>query len=161
MTRIDFTPMFRTTVGFDRMMNLMDSMLKLDGQAIEYPPYNIEKTGDASYRISLAVAGFAESDLQIEQRDDTLFVRGTASRPDGEQEFLYRGIANGDFERRFALADHVKVTGARIDNGMLTVELVHEIPEAKKPRRIAIGTGAPTLRPVSSGALEDTSRSAA
>lgn len=146
MTRIDFTPMFRTTVGFDRMMNVMDSMMKLDGQAIDYPPYNIEKIGDDDYRITLAVAGFAEADLQIDLRDDTLFVRGTAPKPDQEREFLHRGIAAGDFERRFALADHVKVTGARLDNGVLTIDLVHELPEAKRPRRIEIQAAAPAGR---------------
>lgn len=140
MTRIDFTPMFRTTVGFDRMMNVMDQLMKPETNGFDYPPYNIEKTGEDHYRITLAVAGYNQSDLDVEVRDDTLYVRGNAPSEDGERQFLHRGIVAGKFERRFALADHVKVTRAQFDSGMLTIELVHEIPEAKRPRKIEIGT---------------------
>lgn len=152
MTRIDFTPMFRTTVGFDRMMNVMDSLMKPESGGYDYPPYNIEKTGEDRYRITMAVAGYARSDLEVEVRDDTLYVRGNAPEQESERQYLHRGIAAGRFERRFALADHVKVTQARFDNGMLTVELVHEIPEAKRPRRIEIGAVPPALTAVSDAA---------
>lgn len=144
MTRLDFTPMFRTTVGFDRMMNVMDQLMKPETGGFDYPPYNIEKTGEDHYRITLAVAGYTQSNLEIEVRDDTLYVRGSAPDEGSERQFLHRGIVAGKFERRFALADHVKVTQARFDNGILTIELVHEIPEAKRPRKIEIGVTQPT-----------------
>lgn len=148
MTRIDFTPMFRSTVGFDRMMNVMDAMLKPDSAVLDYPPYNIEKTGEQDYRIALAVAGFTLDDLQVETRDDTLYVRGTASQDGDERHFLHRGISGRDFERRFALADHVRVTGAHLDNGLLIIDLVHEMPEAKRPRKIEI------VGPAATGSIE-------
>jgi len=140
MTTFDFSPYFRSTIGFDRIANLLDLGGRLDeGQS--YPPYNIEKTGEDSYRITMAVAGFAEDDLAIVARENTLMVSGKARQPDQNVEFLYRGIAGRAFERRFSLADYVKVAGATLRNGMLVIDLVREVPEAMKPRSIPIGPG--------------------
>lgn len=160
MTRLDFTPIFRTTVGFDRMMNVLDAMAKPEVATVDHPPYNIEKLGEDTYRITLAVAGFSRAALEVEVRDATLFVRGKAPEQDGGQEYLHRGIAARDFERRFALADHVHVTDAHIDNGMLTVNLVHEVPEAKRPRQIEIEV-APPLTQVSGPKEAEASQDAA
>jgi len=144
MTRYDFSPYFRTTVGFDRMMHLLDSAAGVDDSASSYPPYNIEKTGEDAYRITMAVAGFGENDLQIETRDNTLWIssRNEEAEP-AEGEFLYRGIARRSFQRSFKLADHVKVVGANLDNGLLHVDLVREVPEEMKPRKIEVSKGAP------------------
>jgi len=138
MSRLDLTPVFRTAVGFDRMANLVDSMIAggIDNQS-NWPPYNIEKQGDNAYRISMAVAGFGEDELDIEQRGGALIVRGTAGN-DAPADYLYRGIAARNFERRFQLADHVKVTGAHLDKGLLHIALERVIPDAMKPRNIAI-----------------------
>lgn len=137
MRSFDFAPLYRATVGFDRVADLMDRALNAD--TTTYPPYNIEKTDDESYRISIAVAGFAADDLSVELRDGALFV--TARRaPDAEDKtYLHRGIATRAFERRFALADHVRVTGALHENGMLHIDLARETPEALRPRQIEIG----------------------
>ncbi|MFI5002002.1 MAG: Hsp20 family protein [Reyranellales bacterium] len=138
MRGIDYSPFYRATVGFDRVFDLLDSVA---GQSAGngYPPYNIEKTGDNAYRIVMAVAGFAESELNVTQKENELLVSGQ-SAPNGENEkqFLYRGIAGRNFERRFQLADHVKVSGAKLANGLLTIELQREIPEEKKARAIPI-----------------------
>ena len=142
MRAFDLSPLYRSTVGFDRLFSLLDSMANVDnGQT--YPPYNIERTGENAYRITMAVAGFGEGDLDIEAKHNVLTVKGER-KEETEQEgrqMLYRGIAGRAFERRFQLADHVEVTGATLENGLLHVDLVREIPEAMKPRRIAIGTG--------------------
>ena len=140
MKMFDTTPLFRSSVGFDRMMDMFESVNRLDQSAPTYPPYNIEKTGESEYRISLAVAGFAEADLEIEAREDTLTVTGRQGKEDEkERQFLHRGIAGRAFERTFRLADHVQVTGAKLENGLLHVELVRNVPEAMKPRRVLIG----------------------
>jgi molecular chaperone IbpA len=141
MSTIDLTPLYRTMVGFDRMANMIDSAARLDG-AQGYPPYNIERVADDEFAIEIAVAGFGDEDLDIETKDGLLTVAGRKAPPeDGEveREFLHRGIAERGFLRRFQLADHVIVTGAELRNGLLRVELVRELPEAKKPRKIEIG----------------------
>lgn len=140
MRSFDFAPLYRATVGFDRVADLMDRVLSTDVGQTGYPPYNIEKTADDAYRISVAVAGFSPDELSVEVRDSTLFIaaRKAPEEPDGT--FLHRGIAARAFERRFTLADHVRVTGASHENGMLHINLVRELPEAKKPRRITIST---------------------
>ena len=137
-TDFDFAPFYRATVGFDRVFNLLDSVA---GQTAGngYPPYNIEKAGENAYRIVMAVAGFADSELSLTQTENELLVTGqTAPNGEAEKEYLYRGIAGRNFERRFQLADHVKVLGAKLANGLLTIELQREIPEEKKPRAIEI-----------------------
>ena len=143
MSTIDLTPLYRTMVGFDRMANMIDSAARLDG-AQGYPPYNIERVADDEFAIEIAVAGFGEADLDIETKDGLLTVAGrkTPAEDAPEREFLHRGIAERGFLRRFQLADHVIVTGAELRNGLLRVELVRELPEAKKQRNIEIG--APT-----------------
>jgi len=147
MDRFDFSPLFRSTIGFDRLARLVDSATRVDSTAHAYPPYNIEKTGEDSYRLTMAVAGFAQDELDITVHEGTLFVTGKAQKEDGNGRYLHRGIARRAFERRFSLADHMKVTGAKLDNGMLHVDLVHEVPEAAKPRKIAIGTSLESVHP--------------
>ena len=141
MSTIDLTPLYRTMVGFDRMANMIDSAARLDG-AQGYPPYNIERVADDEFAIEIAVAGFGEEDLDIETKDGLLTVAGRKTPPAEdaiEREFLHRGIAERGFLRRFQLADHVIVTSAALKNGLLRIELVRELPEAKKPRKIEIG----------------------
>ena len=143
MRHYDLSPLYRSTVGFDRLFSMLDQMGQPEG-APAYPPYNIERTGENNYRITLAVAGFSEQDLSIESRENTLTIRGSkdqkpAADKEAEPEVLYQGIAARAFERRFQLADHMLVTGAGLENGLLNVDLVREIPEAKKPRQIPIG----------------------
>ena len=143
MRHFDLSPLYRSTVGFDRLFSLLDQVSGVEA-ANSYPPYNIERTGENDYRISVAVAGFAEEDLAIETRENTLIIKGAKDgRGDeaGKSEVLHQGIAARAFERRFQLADHVSVTGASLKNGLLHVDLVREIPEASKPRRIQIGAG--------------------
>lgn len=141
MSTIDLTPLYRTMVGFDRMANLIDSASRLDG-AQGYPPYNIERVADDAFAIEIAVAGFAEDELDIETNENLLTVAGkkAASEEGEERQYLHRGIAERGFLRRFQLADHVIVTGASLQNGLLRVELLRELPEAKKPRKIEIGS---------------------
>ena len=141
MTAFDFSPLFRSTIGFDRLTRLADAAARGDGAAT-YPPYNIEKTGGESYRLSMAVAGFGAADLDIQVQENALLVTGKAKKEEDSAQYLHRGIARRAFERRFQLADTIKVVGASLDNGMLHVELVREIPEAMKPRTITITTGA-------------------
>ena len=140
MTTIDFTPLFRSAIGFDRLASALESAHRSDGGG--YPPYNIEVTGDDKYRISMAVAGFSEKDLNLHVKESILTVSG--SHKDEEKEtqrhYLYRGIATRNFERQFQLADYVKVVDARIEDGLLHIDLVREIPEAMKPRTIEIRT---------------------
>jgi molecular chaperone IbpA len=138
MRNLDFAPLYRATVGFDRIADLMDRVLSSDVAQPTYPPYNIEKTAEDAYRISIAVAGFAPDELSVEVKDGSLFITARKATEDGERSYLHRGIATRAFERRFALADHVRVTGAVHEHGMLHVDLVRETPEALKPRRIEI-----------------------
>jgi len=138
MTRFDFAPFHRSTVGFDRLFSLLD---QFDAEETTYPPYNIEKTGDDTYRITLAVAGFVEDELSVDIKEGTLIVSGAKQPEDDKNSYLHRGIAARNFSRRFQLADHVQVVGAFIANGLLNVELVREVPEALKPRSIAITDG--------------------
>ena len=151
MPSFDFTPLFRSTVGFDRLPSLFDAASRID-QTPSYPPYNIEKTGADSYRIVMAVAGFAPDDLSIVAQANSLTITGKNQRDDGQAKYLHRGIAGRAFERRFDLADHIKVSGASLDNGLLSVDLVREVPEAMKPRTIAIGGGAPSATVIDSKA---------
>ena len=139
MRQFDLSPFYRNTVGFDRLFSMLDQFGGFDS-APSYPPYNIERTDENAYRISVAVAGFTQDDLSIEVKENTLTIRGEKA-PESERkaEVLYQGIAARAFERRFQLADGVQVTGAALENGLLHVDLVREIPEAKKPRRVEIG----------------------
>ena len=140
--RYDLSPLYRSTVGFDRLFTMLDQMAAPDAPVPTYPPYNIERTGENAFRISVAVSGFADSELSIETRENALSIRGAKASPaegSGKPEVIYQGIAARAFERRFELADHVRVTGAALENGLLHVDLVREIPEAQKPRTIPIG----------------------
>jgi molecular chaperone IbpA len=143
MRSYDLAPLYRSTVGFDRLFSLMDQVAGYEQSTQTYPPYNIEKTGENAYRISLAVAGFTEADLTLQAEPNSLVIRGEkkADVGKGEADFLFQGIAARQFERRFQLADYVSVTAARLENGLLHVELVREVPEARKPRIIPIGDG--------------------
>lgn len=143
MHNFDFAPLYRATVGFDRIADLIDQVAASDVSLPTYPPYNIEKTAEDGYRISVAVAGFSPDELSVEVREGTLFVAARKATDDeAPRSYLHRGIATRAFERRFALADHVRVTGALTENGMLHIDLVREIPEAMKPRRIEIARAA-------------------
>lgn len=145
MRTFDLSPLYRSTIGFDRLFSMLDQAA--GSEPTSYPPYNIERTGENAYRITVAVAGFGEKDLNIEARENTLTIRGSKEAvAEGQpNEVLYQGIAARAFERRFQLADHVHVTGARLEHGLLHVELVREIPEAQKPRQIPIGGGQPKV----------------
>ncbi len=140
MRRFDPTPLYRASIGFDRMADMLDRVLSADLQAPSYPPYNIEKTAENAYRISIAVAGFAADDLSVEVKENALVVAGRSREDDSARDYLHRGIATRAFERRFHLADHVRVTGARHADGMLHIELARELPEALKPRQIEIAS---------------------
>jgi len=141
MRTLDLTPLFRSSVGFDVLDKMLDSAFR-DNAQTSYPPYNIVKTGADSYRIEIAVAGFAEGDIDVTQHQNVLFVRGKAEKASDEGvEYLHRGIAQRAFEHRFQLADHVEVTEARLDHGMLVVALVRHVPEAMQPRKIAVANG--------------------
>ena len=144
MRTYDLTPLLRSTVGFDRFNRIFESANRLNDNTPSYPPYNIEKTAEDSYRISMAVAGFAEADLEITQHQSTLVIKGTAEDKKAEVTYLHRGIARRAFERKFELADYVNVTGAKIENGLLHVELARELPDEAKPRTIEISTAKPT-----------------
>ena len=143
MRTFDLTPLYRSTVGFDRLFSLLDNYGAPDASAPAYPPYNIERTGENAYRITVAVAGFTDEEINIEAKENTLTIRGDKQTVEKEEtaELLYQGIAARAFERRFQLADHVTVQGASLENGLLHVDLVREIPEAMKPRQIPIGNG--------------------
>jgi molecular chaperone IbpA len=145
MRNYDLTPLFRSTVGFDRLSRLMDSATRVDESTLSYPPYNIERTGEDTYRISMAVAGFSEAELTITAQENSLVITGKPTKEEKERSFLYRGIAGRAFERRFDLADHIRVAGANLANGLLHVDLVRQIPEAMKPRTIQIGSSSPAL----------------
>jgi molecular chaperone IbpA len=145
MRTVDLTPLYRSIVGVDRMIDMIDAATRADSGSPGYPPFNIEETDENAYRIELAVAGFAEDDLTIEVNEGTLTVTGRKEQAEG-RKFLHRGIAERAFERRFKLADHVIVEGAKLDHGMLTINLRRELPEAMKPRQIAITNGASKTR---------------
>jgi len=141
MSAYDFSPFFRSTVGFDRLFDLLDTATRAEDSG--YPPYNIEKLGEDTYRITMAVAGFAPDELSVVAHENVLTVSGKQKEVEGQKaQYLYRGIAGRAFERRFNLADYVKVTGAELNNGLLHLELKREVPEAMKPRTIAIQAGA-------------------
>jgi molecular chaperone IbpA len=142
MRTFDLAPLYRSTVGFDRLFSMLDQVSGFDASST-YPPYNIERTGENAYRITLAVAGFAENDVSIEAKQNTLTIKGEkqAKTDEKKSEVLYQGIAARTFERVFQLAEHVEVKGAALENGLLHVDLVRQVPEAMKPRRIAIGNG--------------------
>jgi molecular chaperone IbpA len=139
MQPIDFAPLYRSTVGFDRLFDLLDSVSGLDQTAPGYPPYNIERLGDNEYRITMAVAGFSRDELRVDVKEQALTIAGAKKPDEKERQYLHRGIAARNFERRFQLADHVEVKGADIQDGLLHVELVRNVPERLKPRTIAIG----------------------
>lgn len=140
MRTFDFAPLYRATVGFDQIADLMDRVLTTEGAQPSYPPYNIEKIEDDSYRISVAVAGFSDQDLSVEVRENALIISARKAEEDADRPYLHRGIATRAFERRFHLADHVQVTGASHADGMLHIDLVREVPEALKPRQISISS---------------------
>ena len=140
MRTFDFAPLHRATIGFDQIADLMDRVMTTDGPEQTYPPYNIEKIADDAYRISIAVAGFAEADLDVEVKENSLIVSAGKADEAEQRSYLHRGIATRAFERRFHLADHVRVTGASHVDGMLHIDLQREIPEALKPRRIDIAS---------------------
>lgn len=144
MLNYDLSPFYRSTVGFDRLLSMLDKVAGGEQTAPTYPPYNIERINENAYRITLAVAGFGENELSVETREDTLTVRGskeTNGKSDEKRDVIYQGIAARAFERRFQLADHVVVTGATSENGLLHIDLVREVPEAQKPRTIPISGG--------------------
>lgn len=137
MNSIDFSPLYRTTVGFDRMVNLLNAAAR--SEPTSYPPYNIESTGENTYSISIAVAGFSQDEIDMEVERGVLTVRARKAEEATDRHYLHRGIATRSFERKFNLADHVEITGADMANGLLMINLVKELPEAMKPRKIAIG----------------------
>ncbi len=139
---IDFSPLFRTAVGFDHLASMLEEASRSENNG--YPPYNIELVDDDRYRITMAVAGFSEGDLELEVKENLLRIAGKKADESAQRQFMHRGIANRAFERRFQLADHVRVEGAHMKDGLLHVDLVREIPEAMKPRRIEIGKSEPT-----------------
>ena len=143
MRPIDFAPLYRSTVGFDRLFDLVDSVTGFDQASPGYPPYNIERLGENEYRITMAVAGFGQDELRVDVKELALSVTGAKKPDDKERRYLHRGIAARNFERRFQLADHVEVRGAGLQDGLLHVELVRNVPERLKPRTIAIGTAEP------------------
>ncbi|AGH51226.1 heat shock protein Hsp20 [Sphingomonas sp. MM-1] len=145
MRAVDFAPLLRSSIGFENLNRLVDFATRGEGDA--YPPYNIEKLGDGAYRISMAVAGFSRDELDLTVQENVLIVVGRAgeAQENGTREFLHRGIAKRAFERRFQLADTIKVTGAGYENGLLNIDLVREVPEHKKPRRIEIDHAAPPV----------------
>lgn len=140
MRAFDLTPLLRSSVGFDRFNRAFEVANRVDDAQLSYPPYNIEKLGDDGYHITMAVAGFTESDIDITITEETLVIAGKQEAEEDDVTFLHRGIARRSFERRFQLADSIKVTGARLENGLLHVDLVREVPEHKKPRQIPIST---------------------
>jgi len=153
MRTLDFAPLYRATVGFDRIADLMDRVLSSDVAQPTYPPYNIEKTAEDAYRISIAVAGFAPDDLAVEVKEGSLHITARKAGEETARSYLHRGIATRAFDRRFALADHVRVTGAVHEHGLLHIDLIRETPEALKPRRIEIARAADAT-PVLEGKIE-------
>ena len=146
MNRIDLTPLYRSSIGYDRFGSLLDAAFQTEKTSAGYPPYNIEVVGEDKYSITLALAGFSESELDLQVENGVLTVTGKKEASDEPRNFLHQGIANRSFERKFNLADHVEVVNADLANGLLTISLVKEVPEAMKPKRIAIGGGAKVLQ---------------
>ncbi len=146
MRTFDLSPLFRASVGFDSLARVFDAATRTDESHFTYPPYNIVKAGDDAYRITFALAGFSENDLDVQVENNTLSVRGKVAHDDAGVAYLHHGIAGRSFERKFELANHIHASGARMENGLLHIELKREVPEALKPRKIAIGNGA--TRPV-------------
>lgn len=144
MTTFDFSPFYRSFIGFDHLASLMDAAARNEKQPA-YPPYNIEMTGEDQYCITMAVAGFTEQELSIDTEHNTLLVRGQKAAKDESRRFVHQGIAERNFERKFQLSDYIKVTGAQLENGLLHISLVREVPEALKPRKIEIGKGNPAV----------------
>lgn len=140
MTTIDLTPLYRNTVGFDRLASLLDNAFRAEQSTTSYPPYDIEALDEHRYAISLAVAGFTQEELDIEVERGVLTVKGKKAEAKSKRNYLYQGIATRAFERKFNLADHVEITGAKLMNGLLTIQLIHELPEAMKPKRIEINS---------------------
>ncbi|MBD8876807.1 Hsp20 family protein [Roseibium polysiphoniae] len=140
MRHLDFSPLYRSTVGFDRLFSMLDTA---NSDAPSYPPYNIERTGENTYRITMAVAGFAEADLTVEAKEHVLTIKGEKQEEEAERDILYRGIASRAFERRFQIAEYVRVEGAHLEHGLLHIDLIRELPEAMKPRKIEIGASSP------------------
>ena len=141
MNHIDFAPLYRSTVGFDRLFDMLDSVPGFDAGPTAYPPYNIERLSDNEYQITMAVAGFSEDELKVDVKEQILNIRGEKKAEDKERQFLHRGIAARTFERRFQLADHVEIKGADLEDGLLHVDLVRNVPERLKARTVAIGNG--------------------
>jgi molecular chaperone IbpA len=160
MNAFDFSPLFRSAIGFDRMARLVETA-RAAAEGPAYPPYNIEKAGEDSYVLTMAVAGFGPEDIELTAHDNTLTVAGKAPQPQDNSRVLYRGIAGRAFERRFVLADHIVVEGAQLENGLLHVALRREVPEALKPRRIAIGAGAPRAITANPANVEEQQKQAA
>ena len=142
MRPFDFAPLYRSTVGFDRLFQMLDSNGGVESEASTYPPYNIERKSETEYRISMAVAGFARDEIDIQVKEQSLTIKGEKKADDKDRQFLHRGIATRAFERRFQLADHVEVTGADLQDGLLHLDLVRNVPERLKPRSVQIGNGA-------------------
>ncbi|WP_153771873.1 Hsp20 family protein [Labrenzia sp. CE80] len=140
MRHLDFSPLYRSTVGFDRLFSMLDTA---NSDTPSYPPYNIERTGENTYRITMAVAGFAEADLTVEAKEHVLTIKGEKQEEEAERDILYRGIASRAFERRFQIAEYVRVEGAHLEHGLLHIDLIRELPEAMKPRKIEIGASSP------------------
>jgi len=159
MNRVDFTPYRRSMVGFDRLFDILENQARANS-GDKYPPFNIERRGDDAYRITLAVAGFKPGDIDITAHQNLLVVEGRKGEETNEGEFLHVGIAQRGFERRFELADYVRVDNADLENGLLVIDLVREVPEAMKPRKIAIGGQTP-LEVVDSGDVGDDNTNAA
>lgn len=160
MASNELNPLYRTLVGFDRIASLMDQAARLDA-APGYPPFNIEQVDEDAFRIELAVAGFGQEDISIEFKQNSLVVTGTRKQPETQRNFLHRGIAERSFERRFGLADHVRVGGAKLENGLLTIDLVRELPEIMKPRKIEIGVAStPKAKPKVVDAANDETEAA-
>lgn len=141
MRSFDFSPLYRSTVGFDRLANLLETVTQFDPSTQSYPPYNIEQLAENDYRVSMAVAGFGEKDLTVDVKEGVLTITGKKAGEEPKTHYLYQGIAGRSFERRFQLADHMEARGARIEHGLLHVDIVRVIPEEKKARKISIATG--------------------
>jgi len=148
MRSYDLTPLFRSSIGFDRLSRLMESALRVDEAQLAYPPYNIEQAGEDAYRITMAVAGFSDAELSITAQENQLLVSGKPAKDEQPKTYLHRGIAGRAFERRFELADHIRVVGADLANGLLHIDLKREVPETMKPRSIAITTAEGGRKPV-------------
>jgi molecular chaperone IbpA len=140
MRQFDFAPLYRSTIGFDRLVNLLDAVSGVGDEVATYPPYNIERLGDNEYRITMAVAGFSGDEIKVEVKENALTVKGEKKPNGGQREFLHRGIAERGFDRRFQLADYVEVKGADLKDGLLHIDLVRNLPERMKPRTIAVGS---------------------